>query len=257
MSNPELHGKVVIVTGAAGGIGLATAKLLQARGARVMLVDRDERTLLAAMSELDEAVCSHFVADVSSSSDNEKMVEATQSSFGGIDIGVLNVGVPGPVGPMPTLAVEDFEKVIAINVTGTWLGLRALIPALERRGGGSLVLTASTAGLRSGAPGRSPYVASKHAVIGLMRAAAAECAPLGIRVNSVSPGGVLTPMTQGLLDSMSADAGQKFKEEFERQIPLGRIAMPDEIAETIVFLASERSAYCTASNLVVDGGIMG
>jgi NAD(P)-dependent dehydrogenase (short-subunit alcohol dehydrogenase family) len=257
MSEIEFEGKVAVITGAASGIGLATARLLQARGATVMLVDRDEGGLQRAAGELDASLSSVLALDVSRAGDNERMAEVAEERHGGIDIGILNVGMPGPMGPITALDPGDFERVLAVNVTGTWLGLRSLIPALERRGGGSFVLTASTAGLRAGAPGRSPYVTSKHAVIGLMRAAAAECAPLGIRVNSVSPGAVDTPMSQGFIETMSEEAAAAFKAQFESTIPLGRMAGPDEVAEAIVFLAGERARYCTAANLVVDGGLLG
>jgi NAD(P)-dependent dehydrogenase (short-subunit alcohol dehydrogenase family) len=146
---------------------------------------------------------------------------------------------------------------MAVNVRGTWLGLRQAIPHLARRGGGSIVLTASTAGFRAGAPGRSAYVASKHAVVGLMRSAAAECAPLNIRVNSVSPGGVDTPMTASIRDTFGEERAREIMRAFEQSITLQRIATPAEIADAILFFASDQSRYCTATNLMVDGGLMG
>jgi NAD(P)-dependent dehydrogenase (short-subunit alcohol dehydrogenase family) len=142
-------------------------------------------------------------------------------------------------------------------VRGTWLGLKYLIPELARHAPGSIVLTASTAATRAGAPNRSAYVASKHAVLGLMRAAAAECAPLKVRVNSVSPGGVSTPMTHSLKDMVGPEQYAVMLKQFEASIPLKRLAQPAEIAEAIAFLLSERSSYCTAANLMIDGGLTG
>jgi len=143
------------------------------------------------------------------------------------------------------------------NVRGAFIGLKQLFPRLAARGGGSIVIPASTAGFRAGAPNRSAYVASKHAVVGLMRAAAAEGAPIKVRVNAISPGGVDTPMTGSLVTMFGEEKAREMKAAFERTIPMGRIAQPDEIADAMLFFASDLSRYCRGTNLMVDGGLMG
>ena len=253
----QLQDKVAIITGAASGIGRATAEVFLAQGAQVALVDANKAGLDALRDTLRSDRATYFAADVSSAADTERFVKGTAARFGRIDIAVLNVGVAGELKSIVDLDVESFDKVMAINVRGTWLGLHYLIPELKKAGGGSIVITASTAGFRSGAPNRSPYVTSKHAVVGLMRAAAAECAPLNIRVNSVSPGGVDTPMTGSLKDIFGPEKAQAMLKQFESTIPLKRIAQPAEIADAILFFASDQSRYCTATNLMVDGGLMG
>jgi 3alpha(or 20beta)-hydroxysteroid dehydrogenase len=252
-----LQDKVAIITGAGSGIGRATAQAFVTQGACVALVDAGAAGLEAARAELPADRTALIVADVADESQSARYVDETVRRFGGLDIAVFNVGIAGEIKPIPQSSIEIFDRVMAVNVRGTWLGLRYAIPQIAKRGGGSIVLTASTAGFRAGAPGRSAYVTSKHAVVGLMRAAAAECAPLNIRVNSVSPGGVDTPMTASLKDMFGEERAREMRQAFEKTIPLKRIAEPAEIADTIVFFASDQSRYCTATNLMVDGGLMG
>jgi NAD(P)-dependent dehydrogenase (short-subunit alcohol dehydrogenase family) len=252
-----LDGKVIVVTGAAGGIGGATAQLLVDNGAKVFLVDVDREGLGSVVSSLGDDHAALASADVSQPVDNQRFVQAAVDRFGRIDGAVLNVGIPGGFASIVDGSVENFDRVMNVNVRGTWLGLKYLIPKIAKSGDGSIVLTGSTAGFRAGAPGRSHYVASKHAVIGLMRAAAAECAPLGIRVNSVSPGGVKTQMTESVKDMVGEDEGARILEEFAQTIPLKRLAEPDEIAAVILFLLGNESRYCTATNYMADGGLIG
>lgn len=253
----RLEGKVAIITGAASGIGRATAELFLREGAAVTLVDLQRSALESLAAALGSDRVEIVAADVASVADAERYVGQAVKRFGGLDVAVLNVGIAGEISPIVSASPETFDRVIAVNVRGTWLGLKYVIPRIAERGGGSIVLTASTAGFRAGAPGRAAYVASKHAVIGLMRTAAAECAPLGIRVNSVSPGGVDTPMTRSLKDMVGEERASQLMKQFEATIPLKRIAVPEEIADAILFFASEQSRYCTATNLMVDGGLMG
>lgn len=253
----KLKGRTIVITGAADGIGRASALRLLAEGANVMLCDIDGDALETAVRELADDRAAFFVGDVAQAEVNANLARVTVERFGGIDGAVLNVGIFGVMNTICEMEVEDFDRVMTVNVRGTWLGLKYLIPCIAEQGGGAIVLTGSTAGFRAGAPGRAPYVASKHAVIGLMRAAAAECAPLGIRVNAVSPGGVRTRMSMSLMDMVGAEKGQQMLEAFENTVPLKRLAVPDEIADAIVFLLGDSSRYCTATNLMVDGGLMG
>lgn len=253
----DLRNKIIVVTGAADGIGRATAIRLAAEGARLMLADIDAEKLARTAGELRKNEVEHLAIDVSEPSGNKDLVKAAMARFGRIDGAVLNVGIFGEMGTITGTDVATFDKVIAVNVRGTWLGLKYLIPAIAEQGRGAIVLTGSTAGFRAGAPGRAPYVASKHAVIGLMRAAAAECAPLGIRVNAVSPGGVMTGMSLAFKDMVGEEKAQQMLEAFESTVPMKRLGQPEEIADAIVFLLGDASRYYTATNLMVDGGLMG
>ena len=228
-----LQNRTVLITGAASGIGAAAARRFAAEGARLILLD---------------------VADEDAT---RRAVEAGSARFGGVDVAVLNVGVTGMLAPIAKMPVESFDATMRTNVRGAFVGLKVLMPVMAERGGGSIVLTASTAGFRAGSPNRSAYVTSKHAVVGLMRAAAAEGAPNKIRVNAISPGGVDTPMTGSLVTLFGEEKAREMKAAFERTIPMGRIAQPDEIADAMLFFASDLSRYCTGTNLMVDGGLMG
>jgi NAD(P)-dependent dehydrogenase (short-subunit alcohol dehydrogenase family) len=158
--------------------------------------------------------------------------------------------------PIARTPLESFEATLRTNVSGAFIGLRHILPVMAERGGGSIILTASTAGFRAGAAGRYGYVASKHAVVGLMRAAAIEGGPKKVRVNSISPGGVDTPMTGSLTALLGEAKAREALQAFERSIPLGRIAQPEEIADAMLFFASDLSRYCTGTNLMVDGGLL-
>lgn len=252
-----LDGRSYVVTGAAGGIGRATAAAIIGKGGNVVLVDVEDAGLADAVSGLDSGKAACIAADVSREKDNRDIAAFAVERFGAIHGAVLNVGIPGEIKSIVDTDVESFDRVLAVNVRGTWLGLKYLIPEIAKNEQGSIVLTGSTAGFRAGAPGRAPYVASKHAVIGLMKAAAAECAALGIRVNAVSPGGVRTRMTESVKTLLGEEKGEAVLRQFEETIPLKRLAEPEEIASAIVFLIGTESRYCTASNVMVDGGLLG
>lgn len=247
-----LNGKVALVTGAAGGIGAAAAQRLATAGARVLLVDIDEAPL-KAMSEASEAFA-YQPADVSRAPDMEACVQAAQARFGGLDIAVLNAGIEGDVQPITDYDADTFDRVMAVNVRGVWLGLKYCIPAIARRGGGSIVITSSVAGLR-GAQNMSAYCASKHAVVGLMRTAANECAPLNIRVNTVNPAPIDTRMMRSLESGFAPGAPAAAKDLISQRIPLQRYGTPQEVADLMLFLVGDDSRYCTGGTYTVDGGM--
>lgn len=252
-----LKDKIAIITGAASGIGLATARLFAQHGASLMLVDLNTQGLAQVYPSFDASRTRWQQANVAVEADNEAYVQATIDAFGGLDIAVLNAGLFGGFDTIGSGDTDAFDRIMDVNVRGLWLGLKYVIPPMQKRKTGSIVITGSTAAFRAGAPGRSGYVASKHAAIGLMRSAAAECGPFNVRVNSVNPGGVETPMVERLRASMPADQAEAVTQQFIDSTLLNRLAEPGEIAQMNLFLASDLSSYCTAGNFMVDGGLLG
>jgi NAD(P)-dependent dehydrogenase (short-subunit alcohol dehydrogenase family) len=247
----RLKNKVCVITGAAGGIGAASARLFVREGARVMLVDRDLAALEALARELGDsaALC---VADVASAEDSQRYVQATVARFGRIDVLFANAGIEGKVAPIAELTPEQFDQVQAVNVRGVFLGVKYAIPALAKQGG-SIVITSSVAGLQ-GAANLAAYVTSKHALLGLMRTAAVELAPQGIRVNTIHPGPIDNRMMHGIEGQLAPGHEVSVKEGFEGQVPLRRYGTNEEVAQLALFLASSDSSYCTGSTFLVDGG---
>lgn len=248
----RMQGKIAIVTGASGGIGQATARLLLQEGASVMLVDRDASVLRALASELGPQAA-WAAADVSSAADSERYVRATRERFGGVDVLFANAGIEGTVAPITQLDVDAFDRVLAVNVRGVFLGMKYAMPELAARGGGSIVVTSSVAGLL-GSPGLAAYVASKHALIGLARSAALEGAPQRIRVNTVNPGPIDNRMMRGIEGQIAPSQPEEVKRGFEGQVPMGRYGQNEEIARLALFLCSDESSYCTGGVFVADGG---
>jgi 3alpha(or 20beta)-hydroxysteroid dehydrogenase len=251
----KLDDKVAIVTGGAGGIGAATALLFVQEGARVVLVDRDEAGLRQAAESIDRDRIAICAADVSSPADTERYVALAVERFGGLDVLFANAGVEGAVAPIRSGSLEEFDRVIAVNLRGAWLALRAAIPRIAERGGGSIVLTSSVAGL-VGSPGLAPYVASKHALVGLAKVAAIECGPLGIRVNCVNPGPIENRMMRSIEDQLAPGEGDKVKQGFLSMVPMRRYGTNEEIAKLVLFVASADSSYSTGAVFVADGGFV-
>jgi len=249
----RLDAQVAVITGGAGGIGLATARVFLREGARVLLVDHDEPALQRASKEIAAGASSHVVADVTRPEDVERYLQTAVARFGGVDVLVLNAGIEGVVKPITEYPIEVFDKVMAVNVRGVWLGLKYGMAEIGKRGGGSIIITSSIAGLR-GSPNVSPYVTSKHAVVGMMRSAALEGAPLGIRVNTVNPSPIETRMMRSLEAKVAPDAPAQAKANFAARIPLGRYGTPEEVADLMLFLASDESRFCTGGVYSVDGG---
>ncbi len=183
----RLTGKVAVVTGGAGGIGRAAARIFTAEGAQVLLVDLNEAALQEAVQGTGSDQASYVVADTTQPDPVQQYINTAVERYGGVDIVLANAGVEGVVSPLQDYPIDEFDKVMAVNVRGVWLALKYAVSVMRTRGGGSIVITSSTAGIR-GSNGMSAYNTSKHAVIGMMRSAALECAAYGIRVNTVKPG---------------------------------------------------------------------
>jgi len=249
----RLKGKVVVITGGAGGIGKAAGKLFVAEGADVLLVDLDESSLKAACDEIGSNRVSYCVADVTSAEDNQKMIRVAEERYGGVDVLLANAGIAGDVTSIVEYDEARFDQVMAVNVKGPFLGLQASIPAINKRGGGSIIITSSMMGVTGGA-NIAPYVTSKHAVIGMMKSAAKECAAMNIRVNTVNPSPVDTNMMRVLEEGLSPGESDAMKTRMEANIPLGRYAAPADVAKIMLFLASDDSAFVTGSTYMVDGG---
>jgi NAD(P)-dependent dehydrogenase (short-subunit alcohol dehydrogenase family) len=249
----KLENKVAVITGGSGGIGLATAKLFLSEGAKVMLVDLDEKALAQACQNLGSSAVKYCVADVSKTDDVKNYVSQAVKNFGGIDILFDNAGIEGHTSSLVDMKEEDFDRVLAVNVRGAWLGLKYCAPEIIKRGSGSIMITSSVAGLR-GSPNLGHYVTSKHAVIGLMRSAAIELGPKKVRVNTINPGPINNRMMRSIEEQFAPGAGAQVKAGFEQKIPLGRYGENEEVAQLALFLASSDSQYLTGNTYVVDGG---
>jgi 3alpha(or 20beta)-hydroxysteroid dehydrogenase len=241
----ELEGQVALISGAARGMGAEEARLFVSHGAKVVLGDvLDEEGGKTAAEIGDSAAYVHL--DVTREDDWSAAVAKAEAIFGKLDILVNNAGILR-IGLLENTPLEEFELVVKINQTGCFLGMKTAIPALRRAGGGSIVNISSLAGMQ-GVGGAFSYTASKFAVRGMTKVAAIELGGDGIRVNSVHPGGIETPMTRPVGMEMPADSSHGFTS------PIPRIGRPDEVANLVLWLASSRSSYCTGSEFVVDGG---
>jgi NAD(P)-dependent dehydrogenase (short-subunit alcohol dehydrogenase family) len=251
----DFKGKVALVTGAGNGIGRATAIGFARNGARVVLVDRDaaggEATAGVIRQQGGEAL---FVpADVTVSADVQAYVKATLDAFGTIDCFHNNAGIEGKVAPTAEYDEDVFDAVMGVNVKGVFLGLRHVLPVMIAQKRGSVVNTASVAGLMA-SPGMPAYVASKHAVIGLTKVAAAEVAKYGVRINAVCPGPIDTRMIHSLEQQVNPGDPAAVSARYQSTIPLGRYGTPEEIANVVQFLCSDLASNVTGSQYVVDGG---
>tara|TARA_B100000214_G_scaffold85962_1_gene58873 strand:+ start:391 stop:1155 length:765 start_codon:yes stop_codon:yes gene_type:complete len=249
----KLDNKVAIITGGAGGIGKATAIEFLNEGSDVLLFDLNESDLKDLCQEIGSNHLSYYAGDVTSFDDNLKAVEIAQEKFGGLDIFIANAGIEGDVKNIEDYDIKKFEQVMDVNVKGPFLGLKASIPALSERGGGSFIITSSIAGM-TGSPQIGAYVTSKHAVVGLMKSAAKECAEKNIRVNTVNPSPVETRMMRSLEEGFMPGESEQAKDLMESNIPLGRYGKPEDVAKLMLFLASDDSSFITGSIYAVDGG---
>ena len=241
-----LEGKTAIVTGAASGIGKSTALLFAEEGAKIVVADLNVEGGNEVVKEIEskggEAI---FVkVDTSNPEDAKKCVEQAVAKFGKLDIAVNNAGIVGPMQPVGEFDIEGWNKVIAINLSGVFYGIRYQIPAMLKNGGGSIVNLSSIAGSVA-VPGIAAYVSAKHGVIGLTKTAALDHSKNGIRINAVGPGYVDTPMISDF-----------DHEEAKKLHPIGRLAKPEEVAQLILWLASDQSSFVTGAYYPVDGGYL-
>ena len=251
----EFKGKVALITGAGNGIGRAAALGFAARGAQVVAVDLDgaaaERTAATIKQQGGAALAVR--ADVTKSADVAAYVKATLEAYGRIDCFFNNAGIEGKVAPTAEYDEAVFDQVIAVNVKGVFLGLRHVLPVLLKQKAGAIVNTASVAGLVA-TPGMSAYVASKHAVLGLTKAAAGEVARSGVRVNAVCPGPIDTRMIHSLESQLNPGNPASVGDRYRANLPLGRYGTAEEVANVVLFLCSDLAGNVTGAHYVIDGG---
>ena len=251
----RLVGKVAIITGGSGGIGKASAEAFLKEGAKVVLVDLNEEQLQVVKADLDPYGEVMIVeADVTSESDVENYVNKALEHFGKIDIFFNNAGIEGKVAPIVEQKIEDFDQVMAVNVRGVFLGLKHVLRVMTNQGFGSIINTSSVAGLH-GSPYLSPYITSKHAIVGLTKAAALEAAGANVRVNSIHPSPVNTRMMRSLEAGINPKNAETARDNMSRNIPLGRYGETTDIAKLVLFLASDDSTFITGAQYTIDGGM--
>ncbi|MDO8617169.1 MAG: glucose 1-dehydrogenase [Dehalococcoidia bacterium] len=248
----KLDGKTAIVTGGGSGIGRATASLFAQEGARIVVADWNEESAQAAAREIETAGGKAVAvkADVSRPEDVQRMIQAALDTYGRLDVLFNNAGIEGEQAPTAECTVENFDRVISINLRGVFLGMKYGIEAMLRAGGGVIVNNASVAGI-VGFPNIPAYCAAKGGVIQLTKTAALEYAKEGIRVNVICPGVIQTPMVERFLhgDTQAQAA-------LEAVEPVGHFGKPEEVAQLALFLASDDSSFCTGAPFIVDGGMV-
>jgi NAD(P)-dependent dehydrogenase (short-subunit alcohol dehydrogenase family) len=251
----DFTGKVALITGGGNGIGRAVASGFATRGAQVVVVDRDQAAGEATVGILrQQGAEAHFVAaDVTKSADVQNYVKVTLDKYGAIDCFHNNAGIEGNVAPIWQYDEDLFDRVMAVNVRGVFLGMKYVLPVMIKQGRGSVVNTASVAGLVA-SPGMSAYVASKHAVIGLTKTAAGEVGRAGVRVNAVCPGPIDTRMIHALESLLNPDDPAAVGKGYQNNIPIGRYGTAEEIANLVVFLSSDMAGNITGAHYVSDGG---
>ena len=249
----RLKDRVAIVTGAASGIGAASALAMAREGARVLVVDLDEAGAKATVEQIEKAggQAAAARADVARASDNRAIVEQAVARWGRLDVFYANAGVPQWKSDVEDVDEAVFDQIFAVNVKGVWLAARSALPVMKRQRRGVFLVTASTAAIRP-RPGGQTYAASKGAVVTLTKALALEAAPHGVRVVAIAPVATHTPMLPTFMNKTAVDA--ESLEQYEATVPLGRLNQPEDLAATAVFLASDDAAMITGSCVEVDGG---
>ena len=250
----RLDGKVAVVTGAAGVIGTATLRLLAERGARIVAVDRRETDLKEAIKDLPaSAEALALTADVTEEDEVAGYVRAAVERFGTIDVFYNNAGIEGDVKPITDYSLAAFRKVLDVNVVGVFLGMKHVLPVMLKQNRGSIINTASIAGLM-GSPQIAVYSASKHAVIGLTKSAAGECTGTGVRINCVCPGLIDSRMLSAIIQGRTPGNAPVPNDKLVDRIPARRLGQASEVASIVAFLASDEASYASGSAYTVDGG---
>lgn len=253
----KLKDRVVIITGAAMGLGYAAALEAAKAGAKLSLVDYNEDSLKQAESDILAAVPGAelllTIADVSDEAAVKNYVDATVARFGAIDGFYNNAGIEGRQAPLVDYDLDVFRKVVDINLMGVYYGLRYIIPVMQKAGYGRIVNVASVGGIR-GVMNQTPYVATKHAVAGITKNAALEYGRFGIMTNAIAPGAILTPMVAEAFRQINAEDPKKAEAEYAQGNPTKRLGLPEEVGRLVVFLLSEDCSYVSGQTIAIDGG---
>ncbi len=250
-----LKDKVVLITGAAGGIGIAAAKAFAKEGAKLALVDLNEDALKKASEQVEASEILLVPADVTNEDQVKNYVDKTVEKYGRIDVFINNAGVNGANATITEQSEKNLRFVMDVNFFGAYYGLKYVLHVMQEQKSGSVVNTASNGGWL-GAPGMSVYVASKHALVGLTKTAALEMAPYGVRVNGVAPGATNTDMMRRIeANAVGEEHAEEAQKAFAAAVPMGRYATPDEIADLMVFLGSDKSAFIDGTIVRIDGGM--
>src|SRR5213082_1665156 len=251
--NITFENKVALVTGAASGLGLATAKAFAEAGGSVVLADWAEKEVRAAAKELADKGHKTLAVtcDVSDDAQVEAMVKKTVSTFGRLDAAYNNAGIQNVLADTADTTREDYDRVMGVNLRGVWSCMKFELQHMRKQGSGTIVNCSSLGGLVGGAE-RGIYHAAKHGVLGFTKSAALEYAARGIRINAVCPGLIHTPMSDQMIASGQADA----LKEMEKSIPMGRVGRPEEIAHAVLWLCSDAASYVTGQSISVDGGFI-
>lgn len=251
--NGVLAGTTSLITGAASGIGRAAVDVFAREGADLILADiaEDVGGGLIDQASAHGVASEYVITDVADREAMLRLVDRGIDRFGSIQSAFLNAGISGPSAAAHEWDVEAWNRVLAVNLTGVWNGISALVPHFLEQGGGSIVSTSSVSGITATA-GKAPYVSSKHAVVGLTKSAALDYASLNIRINAVCPGPILTPLLEKHINSSPDPA--EVEAMISANVPLGRLGTPAEVAEAAVWLCSERASFITGFSVAVDGG---
>ena len=252
-----MKNKVIIITGAAMGLGFAAGKELASKGANLVLVDYNDKSLENAKQELNKLFLGvkiiSVVADVSNEEAVKNYVSETVKAFGRIDGLYNNAGIEGRQAGMTEYDVNIFRKVIDINLMGVYFGMRYVIPVMQKQKYGRIVNVASVGGIR-GVLNQIPYVASKHAVSGMTKNAALEYGRDGILTNAIAPGAILTPMVAEAFKELNPDDPKKAESEYAQRNPTKRLGLPEEVAKVVAFFLSEENSYVSGQTIAIDGG---
>jgi len=251
------HGKTVIITGAAMGLGLAASKILAQKGANLSIVDYNKEALDKAKEEINalapDAKILTVVADVSDETAVKNYVDKTVAEFGQIDGFYNNAGIEGKQAPLVDYDINVFKKVIDINLMGVYYGLKYVIPVMQKNGGGKIVNVASVGGIR-GVVNQMPYVASKHAVSGMTKNAAIEYAKDGVYTNAIAPGAILTPMVAEAFKQVNPADPKAAETEYAQRNPTRKLGLPENVGNLVAFLLSDECQYVNGQTIAIDGG---